>query len=134
MDSHLKRLLKKYNLKIQYGPSHGKGYIVKTPDNFPDLLIVKENLSDKETERVILHEIGHAKNDKYVVGNYQTNPRAHDCSEHKANNFIVSEKVKEYANLGYDTMNANWLNLAQYIGTDNYLLVREELLKYKVEG
>lgn len=134
MSDRIKDLLNEHHLKLVYKYIESEGYIVHMPDPCPDFVFVKDGLSDEETERVILHEIGHAKNDKYVVGNYRTNPRAHDCSEHKANNFIVSEKVKEYANLGYDTMNANWLNLAQYIGTDNYLLVREELMKYKVEG
>lgn len=133
MSSHLKRLLKKYHLLIKYGPTHGNGYILRTPDGYPNLLVVKENLSDFETEKVILHEIGHVENDVDVVGDYKTNKRAHDCSESKANQFMISEKVKEYANLGYDTMQANWLNLAKDIGTQNYWLVREELLKYKVD-
>lgn len=63
MDSHLKRLLKKYNLKIQFGPTHGDGCIVETPDGYPNLLVVKEGLSDEQMEKVILHELGHAEND-----------------------------------------------------------------------
>lgn len=55
MDSHLKRLLKKYNLKIQFGPTHGDGCIVETPDGYPNLLVVKEGLSDEQMEKVILH-------------------------------------------------------------------------------
>lgn len=130
MSSHLKRLLKKYNLVIKYGPSHGKGYIVRTPDDYPNLLVVKENLSDEETEKVILHEIGHAENDDDVIGDYKTNGRAHDCCESKANHFMISEKVKEYANLGYDTKNANYVNFADSLGVKNYGEVREELAKY----
>ena len=49
MDSHLKRLLKKHHLIIKYGPSHGNGYIVRTPNGYPNLLSVKESLSDEET-------------------------------------------------------------------------------------
>lgn len=130
MDSHLKRLLKKYNLKIQYGPTHGNGYIIKTPDNYPNLLVVKENLSDEETEKVILHEIGHAENDDDVVGDYKTDNRAHDRCESKANNFMISQKVKEYADLGYDTIHANYINLANSLGTKKYWEVKEELAKY----
>ncbi|RVU69837.1 MULTISPECIES: ImmA/IrrE family metallo-endopeptidase [Lactobacillus] len=133
MSSRLKQLLRKYHLEIKYGPTHGKGYIVKTPKGFPNLLIVKENLSDEETEKVILHEIGHAEHDKEIVGDYRTDARAHDCCESKANNFMISEKVKEYAELGYDTLNANWLDLAKEIGTQDYWLVREELSKYITE-
>lgn len=130
MESHLKHLLKKYNLKIKYGPTHGNGYIIRTPNDYPNLLVVKENLSDEETEKVILHEIGHAKNDDNVVGDYKTDTRAHDCCESGANRFMVSEKIKEYVNMGYDTMNANYINLADCLGTNNYWEVREELLKY----
>ncbi|OUQ02135.1 ImmA/IrrE family metallo-endopeptidase [Lactobacillus gallinarum] len=134
MRARIKHLLNKYHLKLVYKDIEGKGYIIHTPANVPDFIFVKENLSDEETEKVILHEVGHAENDDNVIGNYKTNSRAHDCYESGANKFVVSEKVKEYANLGYDTMNANWLNLAQYIGTDNYWLVREELQKYRFKG
>lgn len=130
MESHLKYLLKKYNLVIKYGSTHGKGYIVRTPDGYPNLLVVKENLSDEETEKVILHEVGHAKNDDDVIGDYKTDTRARGSSEHKANSFMISEKIKEYASLGYDTMNANYVNLADCLGTKDYWEVREQLAKY----
>lgn len=52
MDSHLKRLLKKYNLKIQFGPTHGDGCIVETPDGYPNLLVVKEGLLDEQMEKL----------------------------------------------------------------------------------
>lgn len=130
MDSHLKHLLKKYNLVIKYGPTHGKGYIVRTPDGYPNLLVVKDNLTDEETEKVILHEIGHAENDSDVIGDYKTDDRARSSSEHKANKFMISEKIKEYVSLGYDTMNANYVNLADCLGTKDYWEVREQLAKY----
>lgn len=130
MDSHLKRLLKKYNLKIKYGPTHGNGYIIRTPNGYPNLLVVKENLSNEETEKVILHEIGHAKNDDDVIGDYKTDNRAHDCCESQANKFMISQKVKEYADLGYDTIHTNYINLADCLGTKDYWEVREQLAKY----
>ena len=52
MESHLKHLLKKYDLVIRYGPTHGEGYIVRTPDGYPNLIIVQDNLTDEETEKV----------------------------------------------------------------------------------
>lgn len=130
MESRLKHLLNKYNLVIEYGSTHGKGYIVRTPHGYPNLLIVKENLTDDETERVILHEIGHAENDSDVIGDYRTNSRARNASEHKANSFMISEKIREYVSLGYDTMNANYVNLADCLGTKDYYEVKEELAKY----
>lgn len=130
MDSHLIYLLKKYNLHLQYGPSHEKGCIVRTPASFPDLLMVKEGLSDEETEKVILHEIGHAKNDPSIVGNYKYIGSAHSCSEHGANNFMVHEKIKQYVALGNEPDEANYVNIAIGLGINNFDEVREELLKY----
>ena len=133
MESHLKHLLKKYNLVIKYGPTHGKGYIVRTPDGYPNLLVVKENLSDEETEKVILHELGHAEADDDTQKDYKDNPITRICCESGAKAFVVHEQIKKYVDLGNDVASANWLNLAKYIGTDNYYLVQEELLKYGVE-
>ncbi len=133
MDSHLKHLLKKYNLVIKYGPTHGKGYIVRTPDGYPNFLVVKENLSDEETEKVILHELGHAEADDDTQKDYKDNPTTRLICESGAKAFVVHEQIKKYVDLGNDIASANWLNLAKYIGTDNYYLVQEELLKYGVE-
>ena len=133
MESHLKHLLKKYNLKIKYGPTHGNGYIIRTPSDYPNLLVIKENLSDEETEKVILHEVGHAKNDDDTQKDYKDNPITRICCESGAKNFVVHEQIKKYVDLGNDITSANWLNLAKYIGTDNYYLVQEELLKYGVD-
>ncbi|MCZ3508291.1 ImmA/IrrE family metallo-endopeptidase [Lactobacillus gasseri] len=130
MDSHLKYLLKKYNLHLQYGPSHEKGCIVRTPAGLPDLLMVKEGLSDEETEKVILHEIGHAKNDPSVVGDYKYIGSAHSCSEYGANNFMVHEKIKQFIALGNEPDEANYINIAVSPGISNFDEVREELLKY----
>lgn len=130
MESHLKHLLKKYNLIIKYGPTYGKGYIVRTPDGYPDLLVVKEGLSDAETEKVILHEIGHAENDNNVCGSYKDDYTARVCSEHGANSFLIHERIKEYINLGYDAMNANYVNLAESIGVNDFSTVKYELSKY----
>ncbi|MCT0196507.1 ImmA/IrrE family metallo-endopeptidase [Lactobacillus helveticus] len=133
MDSHLKRLLKKYNLKIKYSSTHGNGYIIRTPNDYPNLLVVKENLLDEETEKVVLHELGHAEADDDTQKDYKANYTTRLICESGAKNFVVHEQIKKYVDLGNDVASANWLNLAKYIGTDNYYLVQEELLKYGVE-
>ena len=133
MESHLKHLLKKYDLVIRYGPTHGEGYIVRTPDGYPNLIIVQDNLTDEETEKVILHELGHAEADDDTQKDYKDNPITRICCESGAKNFVVHEQIKKYIDLGNDVSSANWLNLAKYIGTDNYYLVQEELLKYGVD-
>ena len=90
-------------------------------------------MSDEETEKVILHELGHAEADDDTQKDYKDNPITRICCESGANNFVVHEQIKKYIDLGNDASSANWLNLAKYIGTDNYYLVQEELLKYGVE-
>ncbi len=57
LDSHLRMLLKKYHLKLKFMPMDRDGYLVH------GVVFVRENLSDEQIEKVILHEIGHAKND-----------------------------------------------------------------------
>lgn len=100
------------------------GYLVN------GVVFVRENLSDEQIEKVILHEIGHAKNDPSIVGNYKYIGSAHSCSEHGANNFMVHENIKQYVALGNEPDEANYVNIAVGLGINNFDEVREELLKY----
>ena len=129
MDSRLKDLLREYHLEVDYLPIEKKGYIIPTPPDCPDILVINENLSDEEAERVILHEIGHAE-DNCHIGDYKNNYSVRINSENSGNDFMIHELVKKYADLGYDITNTNWLNLAESIGTEKYKLVRRELEKY----
>lgn len=132
MDSHITKLLKKYHLKVFYLPISSKGYCIPTPDSQASIIIINETLSNEEREQVILHEIGHVKNDD-EKNDYKSNYATRIYSENGANNFMVHEQVKKYIALGNDAYNANWLNIAKSIGTQNYLLVRNELLKYTID-
>ena len=133
MSDRIKDLLNEHHLKLVYKDIESEGYIVYMPDPCPDFVFVKDGLSDEETERVILHELGHAEADDDTQKDYKDNPITRICSESGAKNFVVHEQIKKYIDLGNDVSSANWLNLAKYIGTDNYCLVQEELLKYGVE-
>lgn len=133
MSDRIKDLLNEYHLKLVYKDIESEGYIVYMPDPCPDFVFVKDGLSDEETERVILHELGHAEADDDTQKDYKDNPITRICCESGAKNFVVHEQIKKYIDLGNDVSSANWLNLAKYIGTDNYCLVQEELLKYGVE-
>lgn len=132
MNDHITSLLKKYNLEVVYLPIFEKGYYIPTPNNHASLIIINEKLSDEEREQIILHEIGHVKNDD-DKHDYKSNYATRIYSENGANNFMVHEQVKKYIALGNDAYNANWLNVAKSIGTQNYLLVRNELLKYMID-
>lgn len=133
MSDRIKDLLNEHHLKLVYKDIESEGYIVYMPDPCPDFVFVKDGLSDEETEKVILHELGHAEADDDTQKDYKDNPITRICCESGAKNFVVHEQIKKYIDLGNDVSSANWLNLAKYIGTDNYCLVQEELLKYGIE-
>ena len=133
MSDRIKDLLNEHHLKLVYKDIESEGYIVYMPDPCPDFVFVKDGLSDEETEKVILHELGHAEADDDTQKDYKDNPITRICCEGGAKNFVVHEQIKKYIDLGNDVSSANWLNLAKYIGTDNYCLVQEELLKYGIE-
>ena len=118
------KLLNKYHLKLKFLPMDRDGYLVN------GVVFVRESLSDEQIEKVILHEIGHAKNDSSVVGDYKYIGSAHSCSECRANNFMIHEKIKQYVALGNEPDEANYVNIAVSLGISNYDEVREELLKY----
>lgn len=128
--SDLTQLLKEHNLKLVYKNLSSNGYIIHTPDGYDDLIFIKDGLSEEETIRVVLHELGHAVNDDETMNDYRYNYKTRICSEHSANNYLIKEQVKKYALLGVNISSINWLDFAKSIGTDNYLLVREELAKY----
>lgn len=100
-----------------------KGYLVG------NVVFVKESLSDSQIEKVILHEIGHAKNDPDVIGD-KTNCSADTCRECGANRFMMEQKIKQYVAEGNEPDEANYANIAVSLGLSNLELVREELLKY----
>ncbi|MBZ4026392.1 ImmA/IrrE family metallo-endopeptidase [Lactobacillus johnsonii] len=124
MNSHLAKLLNKYHLKLAFLPMERDGYLVD------GVVFVRENLSEKQIEKVVLHEIGHAKNDSEIVGDYKYIGSAHSCSEYKANNFMIHEKIKQFVAMGNDPNEANYVNIAVSLGIGNYDEVREELLRY----
>lgn len=130
LDTNVSKLLKKYKLKLEFAPLHCPGLIVHGKNGKPDVIVVNSKLNDDQVENVILHEIGHAKNDGDVLGDYQTNDSARSCSEHGANVFGIHEKIKQYFALGNDLDSANWLSIANALGTTDYFQVQEEIHKY----
>lgn len=124
LDSHLMKLLNKYHLTLKFLPMDRDGYLVQ------GVVFVREDLSDEQIEKVILHEVGHAKNDPLIVGDYKYIGSAHSCSECKANNFMVHEKIKQFVAMGNDPNEANYVNIAIGLGINNFEEVREELLNY----
>lgn len=68
LDTNVSKLLKKYKLKLEFAPLHCPGLIVHGKNGKPDVIVVNSKLNDDQVENVILHEIGHAKNDGDVLG------------------------------------------------------------------
>ena len=130
MDRKLKELLKENNLSLQLLPIEGRGYLVPTPPDEPNLIFVSSKLSDEEVTRVVLHELGHYKYDHTVLGDYKNNRITKFCSECKANRYMVNELIKYYVALGHDVRQINYVNLARYIGVSDPAIVKKELAQY----
>ncbi|HFR3629131.1 TPA: ImmA/IrrE family metallo-endopeptidase [Streptococcus suis] len=75
---------------------------------FPDLrtIYVNANLSTKEREKVILHELGH------INHNPEHYHRLLLQYENEADRFMVRELIKDYLN-DNDVYSFNWLQFAQ---------------------
>ena len=104
MSDRIKDLLKDHHLKLVYKDIEGEGYICHMPDPCPDFIFVKDGLSDEETEKVILHELGHAEADDDTQKDYKDNPITRICCESGAKNFVVHEQIKKYVDLGNDIL------------------------------
>lgn len=124
----LRSLLKSLHIQLAFVDISHKGYLLRK--NGKNVLVVNSSLSADETEKVILHEIGHVLNDAEKFSKYRTDYASRLLCEHGANNYLIQEKVKEYIALGNDADNANYINLADYIGVKDYASVRSELRKY----
>lgn len=130
MDSHLLRLLKKYNLKLVFLPVEEDGFIVHTEHGEPDHIVIRNTLPESQIESVVLHEIGHARFDCEIQGDYTTDDKSHSQSENGANGYMIEQKVKSYIDLNNDALYTNYINLANAIGTKDYQKVKKELQKH----
>ncbi|MCT0164429.1 ImmA/IrrE family metallo-endopeptidase [Lactobacillus helveticus] len=133
MDNHLKRMIKKYHAEVDYIQLERPGYLARGVNGLPNIIFVNSKLPSEKAEQVIIHELGHLMHDHESAKKYSNKYSARIICESGANNFMIRQQVKKYIALGNNALDANWLNLANYIGTNNYWLVREELLKYKAD-
>lgn len=130
MDSSLLRLLKKYDLELVFLPVEEDGCIVHTEQGEPDHIVIRNTLPESKIEGVVFHEIGHARFDCDVQGDYTTNDKSHSQSENGANGYMIEQKVKNYLDLNNDALYTNYINLADAIGTKDYQKVKKELQKH----
>lgn len=123
---------KKYKVNLEFLPIDRNGYLLNDGNQTPTI-VVNSSLPEGQVKSTVLHEIGHLLNDPDVVGNYTDGGPAHYHSERGANNFMVRESVKEYVSMGNEAGKANWLNIATYLGTNNYSEVKQELAKHIIK-
>ena len=133
MNSRLKELIKKYRVEVNFIPLERNGYLLRGKNGKPNLVFVNSKLSEKEAKEVIIHELGHLKHDHELAKSYKDNYKSRICSEHGANGFLIHERVKEYVDLGYDAMTANYVDLAKGIGVTDFSRVKYELSKYLIK-
>lgn len=92
---------------------------------------MKEGLSDEETEKIILDDMGHATHDDFTHKNYKYSYVSKLLCEEVADEFVIEEKFKEFVSLNNEPTNAYYINLEKNIrATDNYLKVKNELERY----
>ncbi len=130
MNSRLKKMIKKYHAEIAYITLEKPGYLSRGKNGKPNIIFVNSKLSDEEAENVIIHELGHLEHDHELAKSYKANYNSRIICEYGANTSLIRRKIKQYVDLGNNALDANWLNIAKYIGTDNYSLVKDELSKY----
>lgn len=133
MDERLNKMVKKHNAEVVFLPIEGNGYILRGTHGKLNQIIVNSSLSDEMSEKVILHEIGHLEHDQAASKHYKSDYVARISCEHGANCFLIQEKVKQFVEQGYDVFDANYVDLATSLGTDDYTSVKNELSKYLIE-
>lgn len=132
MDECLKKMVRKHHSEVVFLPIEGNGYILHGTHGKLNQIIVNSSLSDEMAEKVILHEIGHLERDQDSK-NYKSDYATRVTCEHGANCFLIQEKVKQFVEQGYDVFDANYVDLATSLGTDDYTSVKNELSKYLIE-
>lgn len=94
MDLSIKKLLKRYNIKVEY-TSEVEFYarLFNTPKGM--VIIMRSGMPDEMENQVVLHEIGHIKNDG--CQSYQ-DCRSRIVMEKNANEYMLGKVVGDYIN------------------------------------
>ena len=108
IDSKLKKLLKEYNLSLQLLPLEGKGFIMSSPTDDPDVIVVNSNLSDDEME------------DDCSCHDYKYSYITRLISEIGVNDFLIQQKIKQFVALNNEPLDANYINVTNSIGIADY--------------
>lgn len=94
MDLSIKRLLNRYDIRVEYtNEVEFTARLFKTPKGM--VIIMRNGMPDEMENQVILHEIGHIKNDGYQ--SYQ-DWRSRIVMEKDANEYMLDRVVGDYIN------------------------------------
>lgn len=94
MDLSIKRLLNRYNIKVEYtNEVEFTARLFNTPKGM--VVILRSGMPDEMENQVILHEIGHIKNDS--CQSYQ-DWRSRIVMEKNANEYMLNKVVGDYIN------------------------------------
>lgn len=94
MDLSIKRLLNRYNIKVKYtNEVEFTARLFNTPKGM--VIIMHSGMSDEMENQVVLHEIGHIKNDG--CQSYQ-DWRSRIVMEKDANEYMLGKVVGDYIN------------------------------------
>lgn len=111
MDLSIKRLLKRYGIKIEYtNEVEFTARLFNTPKGM--VIIMHSGMPDEMENQVVLHEIGHIKNDGYQ--SYQ-DWRSRIVMEKDANEYMLDKVVGDYI----DSCDPNELNSIDFLERHN---------------
>lgn len=111
MDLSIKRLLKRYGIKIEYtNEVEFTARLFNTPKGM--VIIMHSGMPDEMESQVVLHEIGHIKNDGYQ--SYQ-DWRSRIVMEKDANEYMLDKVVGDYI----DSCDPNELNSIDFLERHN---------------
>lgn len=111
MDLSIKRLLDRYKIKVEYTKEvEFTAQLFKTPKGM--VIIMRSGMPDEMENQVILHEIGHIKNDG--CQSYQ-DWRSRIVMEKDANEYMLDKVVGDYI----DSCDPNELNSIDFLEHHN---------------